>query len=257
MRLPPAETEIPVAVAVVTGRFAHGLPPESPGELASVLRAAGGVATVCAHCRASLDAISGVGLTLFTGSARRFVLSADGPLIDLVEDLQISLDQGPCLDSVRSRTPVLVEDLAGAEATVRWPAFSAQARQGGVAAMFAFPVFVGGTPVAVLDMCRASAGPLARDDQDRATTYAAAVAVLLVEDAGPDAGGPDHAGAAVPAASARVQRATGMVMGQTGAGAAAALHRLRAHAFAQDRPLLSVADDVLDGRLRIESTSSE
>ncbi|MGA5305893.1 GAF domain-containing protein [Nucisporomicrobium flavum] len=256
MRLPSADNDVAAAMAVVTGRCADDPPPERTGELASVLRAAGGVAAVCAHCRSSLDTISGVGLTMFTGTARRFVLSADGPLIDHVEDLQISLDQGPCLDSVHSREPVLVEDLAATEATVRWPAFSTQARQRGIAAMFAFPVFVGGTPVAVLDICRTSRGPLSRSDHDRATLYAAAVAVLLVEDAEPGAGSPDHAGAAVPAAAARVQQATGMVMGQTGAGAAAALHRLRAYAFVQNRPVISVVDDVLDGRLRFDATSS-
>ncbi|MFI7602435.1 GAF domain-containing protein [Actinoplanes sp. NPDC049681] len=167
----------------MTGRFGTEPPrQDTPGELVTTLRAAGGITAVCGHCRASLDAMSGVGLTVFPGAARRFVLGTDGSLIDQIEDLQISLDQGPCLDSVRSRTPVLVENLADSGATVRWPAFTAEARHRGVAAMFAFPILVGGAPVAVLDLCRASPGPLSRCDHGRATSYAAAVAVLLVDD---------------------------------------------------------------------------
>jgi AmiR/NasT family two-component response regulator len=47
-----------------------------------------------------------------------------------------------------------------------------------------------------------------------------------------------------------VHQASGMVAAQLGEPVAEALVRLRAHAFARERPLIDVARDVVDRRLR-------
>jgi hypothetical protein len=52
-----------------------------------------------------------------------------------------------------------------------------------------------------------------------------------------------------------VYQAQGMIMIDLGVPLADAMARLRAHAFAHDRPLLDVADDVVAGRLRLERDS--
>ncbi|OJF13870.1 GAF and ANTAR domain-containing protein [Couchioplanes caeruleus] len=215
--------------------------------LVAVLRATGGTAAVCTACHAVIPTVDGVGLTLFTTHAR-FVLGATGPLIEQIEDLQISLDQGPCLHAVHHRAPVLVDDLTPTDP--RWPAFASHARRRGVAAMFAFPVLLDDHPVAVLDLCRTTAGPLSDTDRRQATVYAAAAAVLLRADADADHGD----GAVVSASAARTQQATGMVMHQAGIDAAAALHRLRTHAFDQNQDLAQVVTDVLTRRLRFDPT---
>jgi GAF domain-containing protein len=149
--------------------------------LVAVLRAAG-IGALSRHCRTAIGTVSGVGLTVFPATAARFVVSTDGLLIDLIENLQICLGQGPGLEAVQTGQPVLVEDLAVAAATVRWPAFTGQARRHGVAAVFTFPVFVSGRALAVLDLCRASPGPLSEGDRDQAARYAGAAAVLLTEE---------------------------------------------------------------------------
>ncbi|MEU4557499.1 GAF and ANTAR domain-containing protein [Actinoplanes sp. NPDC023936] len=218
--------------------------------LVTELCAAGGTAALCQHCHTALDTVSGVGLTVFTGSAGRFVVGTDGILIDQIEDLQISLNQGPCLEAVRTCRPVLVDDLAAASATVRWPAFTVQARRHGVAAVFAFPVLVGGTALAVLDLYRTTAGPLPKDDHQQAAAYATAAAVLLTDDARARATAQD--GASVPAGAARTQQALGMVMAQDGSDAAAALHRLRRHAADHNQSLAHIVDEILTGRLRLD-----
>jgi hypothetical protein len=220
-------------------------------DLVTVLREAGGTPRLCAHCHDAVPTVSGIGLTVFPATATRFVLCTRGHLIDVVEDLQISLDEGPCVDAARSRAPVLADDLGAADAVRRWPRFAPQAHSEGVGAAFAFPVVIAGIPLAVLDLCRDRPGALSAADHELAVTYAAAAAVLLVDDAhrGPDGAG---SGAAVGDQAARTQQATGVVMGRTGIDATAALHRLRRHALTHQVPLGDVVDDVLTGRLRLD-----
>lgn len=235
------------------GRMAFLLPPGEIGEVASLvaqLRAEGGTAALCGRCHDDIPSLSGVGLTVLASGGRRFVLGTTGPLIDRVEDLQIRLDQGPCLHALTVRAPVLVEDLAAEQARRSWPQFAPEARRGGVAAVFAFPVLTGTQPVAILDLCRATPGPLPHHAYERAVTFAAAAAVLLVDDFSDET--PDGDGATVSIPAARTQEATGRVMGQAGIDAADALHRLRVHAFDRHLPLGAVVDDVLDGTLRFE-----
>ena len=50
---------------------------------------------------------------------------------------------------------------------------------------------------------------------------------------------------------AEVHQASGMVSAQLGVGVAEALVRLRAHAYAEGRPLADVAADVVTRRLRL------
>jgi hypothetical protein len=216
--------------------------------LISTLRAAGGTAVLCAHCHADIPTVGGVGLTLFAAPGRRVVIGSSGALIDQVEDLQITLDEGPCVDAAAARTPVLVDDLAGGSAVRQWPQFAVQASRCGVKAMFAFPVIVDGRPVAVLDLCRARPGPLSDHDRDRAHAYAGAAAVMLADDMRPGT----STGAAVSLDVARVQQATGMVMGQATTDAVTALHQLRTHALRRSVPLATVVDQVLAGSLRFD-----
>ena len=54
-------------------------------------------------------------------------------------------------------------------------------------------------------------------------------------------------------ASSEIHQATGMVVAQLSVTARIAYLRLRAHAFAQDRPLIEVAREVIERRLRFES----
>ena len=77
----------------------------------------------------------------------------------LIEDLQFTLGEGPCVDAVRSGSPVLLDDVrAVTDATRRWPAFVKEAESSGVRAVFAFPVQVGAIALGTLDLYRSRAG---------------------------------------------------------------------------------------------------
>jgi len=221
--------------------------------LVEALRALGGTVAICDALLTSMPGIDGVGLTVFT-AAGRFVVGTGGVHSEQVEDLQITLDQGPCMDAYRSGEPVLVSDLAGPEASRQWPGFAPHAMTAGLRGLFAFPVLIGRHPIAVLDLCRTLPGPLADSDHDQAALHAAAATILLHDDAHTrDA---ESQGAAVTAAVANLQQATGMIMVQANVDARTALHRLRGHAFTHGRPVRDVVAEVLDHRLRFDPTTA-
>ncbi|WP_083449643.1 GAF domain-containing protein [Actinoplanes rectilineatus] len=225
--------------------------PDSVQRTVSTLRARGGTGALCAGLQAVLPAIDGVGLTMFTPHGR-VVLAVTGRLIDLIEDLQIALGQGPCFDAFYTRRPVLVSDLDDVPAIADWPDFGARAVAVGIRAVFAFPVLLDGRPVATLEMCRITAGALSDTDVDHAVRYAAVAAVLLQDDAVAGNG----AGAVIGQEAAFLLQATGRVMVQADVDADTALHRLRRYAVDHDRHVRDVVVDVLAHRLRFDPSSA-
>lgn len=229
------------------------------GRVARILTslAAGGPAAswpeqLVEDCLTSLG-VSGVGLAVMSSPAGGApvaggVLAATtGPAVAM-EELQFSSGEGPCMDASASGRPVLVADLVG-EAGGRWPVFGPGAAAAGVAAAFTFPLRVGAIAIGVLDLYRDTTGPLSPAQVTEALAYAdAAVAVLLHLQDSTTGEGP----LATTPGRAVVHQAVGMISVQLASSLAEALVRLRAHAYAADRPVVDVATDVVRRRLRFD-----
>jgi hypothetical protein len=199
--------------------------------------------------------VTGVGMSLVSDTLQRGLICATDDISKRIEDLQITLGEGPCIDTIRTRAPVLIADLNDPDdvATWRWPAFMAAAADAGVHAVFAFPLRIGAIGVGALDMYRDRPGALADDELAGALLAADSAAVALLElETSPDGalmGRPDIDFGY----QAQVHQATGMVMVQLGMTIEQAFLLLRARAFAAGRPLNDVAADVVNGRLRFSS----
>jgi hypothetical protein len=200
-------------------------------------------------CAAALP-VSGVGLIVMTDSGPGAVLAATDGAARVMEELQFTLGEGPCVDASRQRRPVLQPELERT-APQRWPAFAAGALDAGIRAIFALPLQVGGIPVGVLDLYRDTEGRLESAELAEALAFAdAATTILLHLQA--DAGSQRiHPGlVALIEDRAEVHQATGMVSVQAVLGLAEALMLLRAHAYSAERPILDVARDVIARVLR-------
>ena len=185
-------------------------------------------------------------------------LGSSGATARMYDELQFTFGEGPCLDSIALRAPVLVSDLADAD-NGRWPAYAPAMLAHQVRGIFAIPVMVAGEYVGALDLFRAQPGELPGD-------YLAG-AVLAAELAGAPLLDLMHSDlqAAVndPYSSAwaelnvlsrtEVSQATGMLVAQLGVDPPEALIRLRAHAYATNRSATAVARDILDRRLQLDS----
>ena len=214
-------------------------------------------------CTAYVAGISvdGAAMSLLTGSVHRETLSATDATAATLEDLQFTLGEGACLEAASSGFPVLVSDIHDNVHTARWPVFAAAvAEQTGVRALFALPLQLGTINVGVLDLYRDTPGPLLGHEL-RDVTAATDTAMLMLLGARPrpedgdathDTDGeredrPPEQGWGID--RLEVHQATGMVLVQLDIPGEDAFARLRAYAFAHQRPLADVARDVVARRL--------
>jgi hypothetical protein len=206
-------------------------------------------ARLCEVC-ADVTAMTGAGIMLMSGDVPRGSVCSSDEVSALIEDLQYTLGEGPCVDAYQQDRPVLEADLAGARGG-RWVAFSPPAVAAGAVAVFGFPLRVGAIRIGALNLYRDRPGPLDDEQYDDAVVLAgvAARAVLAMQ---ADAT-PGRLGAELEAGSDFrfvVHQAAGMVSAQVDVTVGDALVRIRAYAFAHDRPLAMVAEDVVARRLR-------
>ena len=207
-------------------------------------------ARLCAVCP-EVVGVTGAGVMLMSGDIPRGSLSSTDDVSQLIEELQYTLGEGPCVDAYQQDSVVAEPDLAEPVAR-RWPAFTPPALQAGVRAVFGFPLRVGTVRLGALNLYRDRPGPL-NGEQHADALVVADVAARWVLDA--QAGAPSGVVAKELEAGAdfhfAVHNAAGMVSVQGGISVAEALIRLRAFAFANDRLLADVADDVVAHRVRL------
>lgn len=158
-------------------------------------------------------------------------------------DLQLTLGEGPLLDSSASGGPVLASDLADGEWRARWPAFGPAANTVGAAAVFTFPLVVGAIRAGVLGLYRDWSGPLSDFQLGDALVFADTATLLLLD-------GQDRP-AGLASYRAEIDQATGMITEQLGVGITDAFVRLRAYAYVNDIQLADVARDIVARRLRL------
>jgi hypothetical protein len=201
------------------------------------------------HLCAEVTAMSGAGIMLMWADSPTGSLCTTNQMSDLVEQLQFTLGEGPCVDAYLQDWPVLEPDLAN-PATPRWPAFSPPAIEAGARAIFGFPLQVGAVRLGALNLCCDRPGPLS-DDQHADALVMAGIAARTVLALQADA--PPGALAAELDEGADfhyvVHQAAGMVAAQLEVSVGQALVRLRAYSFGNGRSLTDVAKDVVERAL--------
>jgi GAF domain-containing protein len=208
-------------------------------------------ARVCAVC-AEVAGISGAGIMLMSGEQTAGSMCTTNEVSALIEELQYTLGEGPCVDAYHHDRPVIEPDLADPR-TPRWLAFTPPAVEAGARAIFGFPLHVGGVRLGALNLYRDRPGPLSDEQYADALVLAgvAARAVLAMQAEAP----PGMLAAELDTgANFRfvVHQASGMVSAQLEVSVGEALLRLRAYAFANDRLITEVAEDVVERRLRFD-----
>jgi len=129
-------------------------------------------------CVEHLD-VTGAGISLVSDGGARGVICATDDLALQIEDLQLTLGEGPCVDAIGGGGPVLVPDLDDRRhlAPERWPAFLAAVAAAGVRAVFAFPLRIGVISLGAMDLYRRSSGPLGAPQLGAALLAAEAAAL--------------------------------------------------------------------------------
>ncbi|MGZ4542868.1 MAG: GAF and ANTAR domain-containing protein [Mycobacteriaceae bacterium] len=189
--------------------------------------------------------VSGAGVMLMSGDIPRGSLCATDEVSNLIEELQFTLGEGPCIDAFKQNRVVIESDLAH-PVTPRWLAFTQQAVDAGARAVFAFPLRVGVVNLGVVDLYRDGPGPLTDEQHADALVMADVVSHWVLD---VQANAPSGALAEELAKDADfhfvVHNAAGAVSVQLGVSITEALIRLRAYAFSNNRLLRDVAENVI------------
>lgn len=204
------------------------------------------ISLICERCVSELS-VSGAGATVLAhrGSSdgdgqdtSRGLVHASNAVSAGLEDLQLTVGEGPCLDTFVTGGPVLIDDLG--QARERWPAFAEQAHTLGAAAVFSFPLQVGVIRLGSLDCYR---------DRPGALGAAAVSDALILADLATQTIMAELDGHATDDVSwladshAEIHQASGMVQVQLGLGTPTetALLRMRGYAYTHDLVLSQVA----------------
>jgi hypothetical protein len=201
--------------------------------------------------------VNGAGVTLMGSVAagrdgHRVQLWATGPMTERLEDLQLTLGEGPCLEAYATGRPVLTGDLSADED--RWLGFTSEALAIGARALFSLPLQIGAARLGSLDLHREEAGSLSTDQLADAYVLAglATEAVLELAWDDPDRPAPDtgtdrapESVGWLPDVHADVHQASGMVAARERIAIGPALLRIRAYAFGHSVSITEVARRVL------------
>jgi len=211
---------------------------------------------LCNVC-AEVTEVSGAGIMLISDDVPRGSVCTTNEVSALIEELQLELGEGPCVDAYHQDQPVLEPDLA-APTRPRWIGFTGPAVEAGVRAIFGFPLQVGAVRLGALNLYRDHPGSLTDDQHADALVMAdiTAQALLVMQSNAP----PGRLAVELEANADFqyvVHQASGMVAAQLDVTVGDALIRLRAHAFGNDRRLAEVAEDVVARRLRFDDRSGE
>ena len=109
-------------------------------------RGAGAADRICEAC-VGLFGVDAAAISLVFDGTNTGTLGASSAPARVWDELQFTLGEGPCLDSVTHRAPVLVIDLADPD-DVRWPAYGPAMLAHEIRAVCALPVVVAGEYVA-------------------------------------------------------------------------------------------------------------
>ncbi|MGW7413707.1 ANTAR domain-containing protein [Streptomyces sp. NPDC054863] len=204
-----------------------------------------------ARCAELLE-LDGVSVSTQANSSELIWYSSE--LSARLDDLQFTLGEGPSVVSTKDGALCLVTDVRYAPHT-SWPAFLPGATELGVRSVFAFPLRLGAIRIGSMTGHRREARGLTEEGVDVALMICDALTVFLLSAVRPHgpATSPAPLRGELPGGLRRavVHQATGMLSVDLGVELTTALDRLRAYAFAHNRPIVSVSRDIVARRLKL------
>lgn len=226
-------------------------------EAVGELRGVDAANRICQACVLLLG-VQAAAIALVYDGTNVGILGSSSAMARMYDEVQFTVGEGPCLDSVAHRMPVVVTDL-GDPTEVRWPLYRPVMLAHGIYGVSAMPVIVAGECVGALDLFLTGAGRPLEGERLAAALLAAELAqlpLLDLLDKQIRITATDLDGAAWTEmhtiVRAEVAQATGMLIAQLDIGPTEALVRLRAHAYATGTNVTQVARAIIDRRLWLD-----
>jgi len=209
---------------------------------------------VSSLCLATTDVlgVSGAGLVLMSEGRFLACVGVSDAATELIEQLEYTLGEGPCVAAYNEKAPVFDPDLAD-DTTDQWPEFRRGALAAGIRAAFGFPLLIDWICIGSLNLYHSEPGALTdRQVGDALVVADFAGRTLLRWQADAPAGTIAWQLEKAPGRGIEIHQASGRISVQAGVSLADALALLRAYAFANDQPIGDVAHEVASGALRFD-----
>ena len=205
--------------------------------------------TLTTACVELLD-VDAAGVLLLDEQGRLAPVAATHDGSENLENLQILIKEGPCLDAVRAVEPVHCADLD--DEAGRWPAFAGQARAEGFRAAHAEPVALRAEVVGGLNLFRREPGAMPATEQRIAHFLATAAAIgILHRRSQRNVETVNQQLEFALTSRVVIEQAKGVLAERHTLDLGAAFTRLRSHARSRSQPLTNVARAVLEGSIDI------
>ncbi|MEU6809309.1 GAF and ANTAR domain-containing protein [Streptomyces sp. NPDC046831] len=203
---------------------------------------------VCAAVSEGLG-VDGATLSLLTDTPSRQLLAASNDDALVLEEIQFTVLEGPCLTAAHSGEPLEVDDLR--HELTPWPLFGATMREKlpHVRSVYGLPLFFGDYVLGSVDLLAHRPHALGAEALEEASEVADAVSAALLQIRGTLLSG-DRAPAWEPEEVVRTHwfdtaRAIGTLVSRQGLTPENALALIRAEAFRTGRSLADITTDIL------------
>lgn len=203
--------------------------------------------TLVDRCVEVLD-VAAAGIMLAAPGGELQLITASSETMRLVELFELQTAEGPCLDSFRSRRPVVNQDLTNAAA--RWPQFAPMAVEQGFRAADAIPMRLRGQIIGALNLFRIETGSLNDGDVLAAQALADIATIAILQNRHTVATHELNAQLETALSSRIViEQAKGMIAERRNVAADQAFTHLRTYARSHNLRLADVARSTIDGSL--------
>jgi hypothetical protein len=207
----------------------------------------GTLSQLCADCTEVVGA-SAAGIMLADGGGPLEMMAASSHTAADIDLYELQAGEGPCIEAFRTGQPV--SSASAREIVGRWPAFGPRAVAAGYLSALACPLRWQGDIIGALNVFFPVAA-VPDDEQRRVAAAFADVATIAIIHAGlPPVADLARVAHRALAARAVIEQAKGVIAAQTGLDMAASFDHLRALAEAEDVPLETLAQDVVERATR-------
>ncbi|WP_370644439.1 GAF and ANTAR domain-containing protein [Nesterenkonia sp. LB17] len=117
-------------------------------------------------------------LSVVTGREEVETVAPSSELLRRLDDLQVELTEGPCLEAIYSEQTIRVRDMA---TEARWPVFAEKATEAGVGSMLAFQLYVVGDNLGALNLYSSQVDAFDDDSEHVGLIVASHAAVALAD----------------------------------------------------------------------------
>ena len=191
----------------------------------------------------------GAGVSVARDGVLQFITAVPTSVTELEKEQEAS-GKGPCIEAFRTGRPVIIDDLQAQPD--RWPRYSELARQAGVHAVAGIPMQVDDQPIGALNLYSDRVREWTAADVSAARLYADLASVFLINSSSYDRQRRlnDQLQEALDS-RVIIEQAKGIVAETHGIDMEKAFERIRRHARTQHVSLRSVAEGVVNLRMRL------